>query len=128
MTVAEISQVIQGQTRFHLSTIELIRRELVSYGVAVSNMAEETWRKRLELNHIAGYIRDMLDKVTGKTEVAEGFTDQGVSAEGSTNPGVAAPGVSAGKIKGFTFPKVLLKQLICTLVYASYAIQNIVTS
>ena len=40
----------------------MIRRELASYGIILSNLAEETKRKRIELSMLAQYVHDTLGK------------------------------------------------------------------
>lgn len=64
MTVSleEMAEGLQEQTAFYLKIIEVICRELVLYGVGVSNPAAATRAKHVELGLAPGYIRDLLKK------------------------------------------------------------------
>ncbi len=48
-----MADVVQGQASVFLKVIETIRRELVSYGVGVSNLDEKTRVKRVEVGLVA---------------------------------------------------------------------------
>ena len=50
-----MADVVQGQASFFLKVIETIRREIVSHGMGVSNLAEKTRVKRVEVGLVAGY-------------------------------------------------------------------------
>lgn len=53
MQVAEHSKILQGQVGFQHAAIEVIRRELISYEMIISNLAERTKKQRMELAVIA---------------------------------------------------------------------------
>lgn len=62
MTTEQGAEILKGQTAFVLSAVEAIRKELVSYGMAVSNLVEQTRIKREELGLVAEWIFHGLDK------------------------------------------------------------------
>ena len=52
-----------------MKIIEVIRRDLVLYGVEVSNLAAATRVERVELGLVRGYIKDLLKKSSNKAEL-----------------------------------------------------------
>ena len=53
---------MRSHTRFLNLTVDAIRRELVSYGAAVSNVAESAKLQRLRIASLAAYTADLLDR------------------------------------------------------------------
>ena len=65
------SKILQAQIRFQHAPIEVIRQELISYEMLISNLAEQTKRQRMELSVIAQYIRKTLKSNKSASEVTE---------------------------------------------------------
>lgn len=64
MTLEENAEILKGLKVFYLTTVEPVPRELVSYGVTVSNFATITKRKRFEVGVMAGNVHDWLKRST----------------------------------------------------------------
>ncbi len=58
----EHSALMRSHTRFLNLTIETIRRELVSYGVTVSNASESAKLQRLQIASLAAYTADLVGR------------------------------------------------------------------
>ena len=66
-----------------MAAVEILRRELVSYGVGVSNLAKGVRKRRVEIDHVAEYIRDLLNKHLEVTETGQPSDTE--AAQGVTN-------------------------------------------
>ena len=69
--MAEHSKILQAQIGFQHAAIEVIRQELISYEMLISDLAEQTKRQRMGLSVIAQYIRKTLDSNKSASEVTE---------------------------------------------------------
>lgn len=57
MLCMEHANILQAQRAFFLSTTEVLRKELVSFGVLLCNLAEKTKRQRRETSALANYVQ-----------------------------------------------------------------------
>lgn len=68
------SKILSQQTAFYASAVEIVRRELVQYGMIVSNLAKETKDQRSKIRAIAkqllGYLDAYQPKIVGKDKAA----------------------------------------------------------
>ena len=53
MSVAEHATVLQTQIAFQNSTIDIVRRQLLSMAIVISNLAQATKRERMEVDKVS---------------------------------------------------------------------------
>lgn len=71
ITTEEQEQILQAQTSFYASAVGVIRRELLTYEVAISNLADTTKTQRRELVGIAEYTHKYIEKHISKVNESE---------------------------------------------------------
>ena len=58
----KMTKILREQTSFYLGIVEVMRRELVSYEITLSNLTNSTRTKLGELRFVTEYIKDLLEK------------------------------------------------------------------
>lgn len=106
------SKILQAQIEFQHAAIEVIRRELISYEMLISNLAEQTKRQRMELSVIAQYIRKTLESNKSASKVTEDASkEKSASKEKGSDKAEEAgdPSKTAGELR---LPRVVLSVVL----------------
>ena len=57
----EVSNMQQAHATFHNATIDIVRKQLVTLAVVLSNLAESTKRDRKQLDEMAKWTLELLE-------------------------------------------------------------------
>ena len=76
MKTDEHASIMASQTAFYSATVETVRRELVEYSIAVSNLDHETKEQRVQMAAVASYVRRFIEHHIDAKKVATPAEDQ----------------------------------------------------
>ena len=74
MTSQEHAKIMCAMAKFYTSAIETLRRELVSYGAVVSNMANVSQKQRIEISTIAKHLIALQPTFTEQPSATSGIS------------------------------------------------------
>lgn len=98
----EHSRVLSQQATFFASTVDTVRRELVQYGLVVSNLADETKRQRSEISELARVFMKLLE-AHGPTDTITTTAASNASEPPDTDMSHPSP--------GFRLPAIFLRAI-----------------
>ena len=101
-TMAEHTGMIRAQQAHLLGAVEIVRRQLVNHGIAISNLAERTFGQRWELSCLA---RELAKTIELKDSGSSTDDAMDVDASGPTTLPKKAPKKAEGSIQARGVPR-----------------------
>lgn len=109
-----LGDMMQAQAMMYLKGSEVTRRELVTYGVAVSNVSNRVMQQVAKLSVLAGWIQERLDLLPANAPPAKAPPANTPPAEEKAllaNPASEAIKESGKSEEGTRLPRIVLEAM-----------------